>query len=257
MEIIQQNDVRYIRNEENLGLAASRNKAIKVARADFFSFCDDDDLWPPSLGKTLVDACRSSNCDIALAYSKKNDLLVKFFNAKPLLSELFYFGLTPPVGSQVYRTQVLRKVSGYSEVILSGVDHDIWVKLLSQKPSVCAVLGIQAIANSNLDIERITNIETKRRTNIAKSLDIWRKDIEKYLGRDFYIHFCKSYEEHNDYRFFYQDLSQKKLLSALKRLCRRRLIAVISRKIFYRITRLEQAGTFPRFKHDATGGYLS
>lgn len=249
MNIVQENSVTYIRNEKNLGLAASRNQAIKAATGELFSFCDDDDSWPSSFARNLIDAYREKQCGVILAFKYVDRDIVNFFKKGPSLKDLFYAGVTPPVGSQVYKSSLLKQVNGYSEHVKSGVDHDLWVQLLPVNPKVSAVFGIQAIANTSLDVERMTNVEAKRRAKVLKSLTYWRSDIEKYLGPAFYQHFCHSYDMHHNYRFFRQDLSRKNFSGAARRLLNPMLITFIIRKFLCKISGQRQMGTFPPFKN--------
>ena len=41
-------NIRYIKNEKNLGGALSRNVGIKEANGEFISFLDDDDKYKPT-----------------------------------------------------------------------------------------------------------------------------------------------------------------------------------------------------------------
>lgn len=46
MERYRENEaVRYIRNEKNLGAAQSRNRGVTLAKAPFVAFLDSDDYW--------------------------------------------------------------------------------------------------------------------------------------------------------------------------------------------------------------------
>lgn len=47
--------VRYIRNEKNLGAAATRNKGVQLARGKYTAFLDSDDWWEAGKLKKQLD----------------------------------------------------------------------------------------------------------------------------------------------------------------------------------------------------------
>ena len=60
--------VRYIRNRENVGLAANWNKAFEFSRSPFFKWHAYDDLCEPTFLEECMDRFREDP-DIICAYS--------------------------------------------------------------------------------------------------------------------------------------------------------------------------------------------
>jgi glycosyltransferase involved in cell wall biosynthesis len=53
------NRIRYIKHDENRGLAAARNTAIRATGAELIALLDSDDLWVPSALQVQVDYLKS------------------------------------------------------------------------------------------------------------------------------------------------------------------------------------------------------
>lgn len=56
-----------IKNDQNLGSALSRNKAIRIADGEFLCFCDSDDLMEPYMIESLLNAAIENDADIVTA----------------------------------------------------------------------------------------------------------------------------------------------------------------------------------------------
>ncbi|MGL5066565.1 MAG: glycosyltransferase family 2 protein [Sarcina sp.] len=95
IEIIEKIKKKYgdiidiIENEKNIGVAASRNKAIKFATFDYVLFLDQDDILDQDYFKVSSKAVeKNSDLIVCNAYvvNVKNNKKVKMYNKKPNLN---------------------------------------------------------------------------------------------------------------------------------------------------------------------------
>lgn len=241
-----------IRHSKNEGLSAARNTAIFSSTNQYFSFCDDDDRWSPGLGSRLVSAMDSAPSDVGMAIAINENRKVScghLFDDYPRLTELMKAGLTPPVGSQIYRTELLRQVGGYRSEVLSGVDHDLWISLARINPRVAVAWGEPAIVGSSPVRERLTTVEHRRRAGIEKSLAIWREDFCEVFGEPFYQHFVVSYRWYLDYNFFVKSIQKREYLDAGRRAMRAPWLPIeVVKRRWDRIRGRSRCTLFPEFK---------
>jgi glycosyltransferase involved in cell wall biosynthesis len=239
LDILKDNNhIVYIKNNNSIGLPAARNLAIQKCDTEIFTFLDDDDLWPHNFIfsnniKNLFKSNRNLSCAFIFPINKffgNNKNL--FINIKSIL-ELNYF---PPVGSQFYLTEVLKKVGGYDETILSGVDHDLWIRLLSLNQDIlCSVTsGYVAYSQTGLSANRMTTNEKKRFEGIRSSLTTWRPLLTKEISIDFYEKFEKSYFNHIKYKFFRKGCATLNLKMIIKYFSLK-VIQMLLKDIFFRL----------------------
>jgi glycosyltransferase involved in cell wall biosynthesis len=132
--------IKYIKNSENLGACASRNKAIRAAQGEFITGLDDDDYFMLNRLEIFVIAWDSREKDVVLFFSRYGNHLedgtVKF--EKPIfgfkgslitqksLLENFY------TGNQVFtKTSSMKAINMFDENILMWQDFDCYYRLLA------------------------------------------------------------------------------------------------------------------------------
>ena len=147
--------IQYVRNETNLGAAASRNKGIQLARGDLVTFLDSDDLYYLDKIESQVDlleknpsvgfcygyfACTTDLHETAhYHYSKWMPPL----NIYPtfLLPNSFYIA-TPAV---MVRAKLFDKVGKFNESMHICEDLELWSRILFHTKALCVTKPIVAI----------------------------------------------------------------------------------------------------------------
>lgn len=56
--------IRCIRNEQNVGVAQTRNHGIDLSQGDWIAFLDSDDIWHPKKLETQLAAAKSAGADL-------------------------------------------------------------------------------------------------------------------------------------------------------------------------------------------------
>ena len=192
------------RNSVNRGLAYSRNVGIEVASGEYFCFCDDDDTWEKDYLATLypfiIKAPRRSYISGSVGRHR-----ARYYDYKiTSFEEAIFQGYTPPVGSQCFCLETLKRIGGYRDNILSGVDHDLWITMAIHKSPLVMLPFAKVKPNSNLDQPRMTTSYTQRLGRIEDSLILWKDDLEKLGGAEFYERFIVAYRAYLFYSFFIQ-----------------------------------------------------
>jgi glycosyltransferase involved in cell wall biosynthesis len=197
LDFFELSQVVFVRHETNKGLPAARNTGLAIANGLLFSFCDDDDCWVPGSAIRVIERFTDSEfpVDIVIAVDPSLSRSCSLFQKKSCsLRELFIAGVTPPVGSQFFRTKIVKSVGGYNVSIKSGVDHDLWVRLVTSRDfKVSTLEGPIALVSQNYSVDRMTLDKRRRLSGIALALDLWRADLVETFGIGFYSHFRKEY----------------------------------------------------------------
>lgn len=128
----------YLKNEKNLGVAATLNKGLAIAKGEYIARMDADDIsMPERFEKQAVYLDKNEDivvlgCSIEQFSGEKNLGIRRFASdaGAMALDMLFACGLAHP--SVMMRTDVIRDLGGYDKEFNGLEDYDLWCRVLEK-----------------------------------------------------------------------------------------------------------------------------
>lgn len=230
-DLIEEEKLRYLPARKNLGLAASRNKALDIAAGTYFLFCDDDDLWLPFYLSQLKDILARDKLDFVYTYKGPVSRTIKY----GWHSTFFADGFTPPVAGQCYRTSSIKDVRYGS--IVQGVDHDLWISLTSKRLFGAIALSTGVVPDAfGIQKSKMTHDHERRTEKIKENFRNWDLILSENFSPNFINKFQSEYVRHLEMRKVLYELANRGVLS--------RIIGLIESGFFLRVLRLRLRYTF-------------
>lgn len=134
--------IRYLKNETNLGVAATRNKGVKLARGKYVAFLDSDDIWAEGKLKKqlkLIEEKGTVLCSTARELMKPDGTLTGYI--LPVKPEITFRDLR--MHNQINCSSVLMKTEVAREFPMhhddSHEDYLMWLEVLEKYGNACAI----------------------------------------------------------------------------------------------------------------------
>lgn len=134
--------VTFLKNEENLGAAESRNRGVAMARGDYVAFLDADDIWAPGKLEKQLKLLAETGCVLCATarelMTPAGTLTGRVIPVKPLISyrELLKHN-SINCSSVLMKAEVAREFPMCHED--SHEDYILWLKILRKYGCACAV----------------------------------------------------------------------------------------------------------------------
>jgi len=193
--IVAANDrVFYWRHEERRGLSAARNTGIACSDGEYIAFLDDDDAWKPEcvskrvgfLQQLLPEQNESlgviyCGCEIHILDENRvtHNLPKIFGNIKEYACS---HGLSTIPSTCLFPRRVLDRIGGFDEILISSVDHDIWMNLALH--GYCAYGVNEPLALTFLSKQKNSMVgdTTQRIRGVEQYLEKWNAVYKAWFG---------------------------------------------------------------------------
>jgi len=126
-------------SQENKGVSAARNAAIRIARGKFYSQLDADDQWTPDYLEVQLGILED-NPDVALVYPNAtiigddSDAELEFMKISPSEGEVSFESLVKQkctvMTCVTARMSAIREAGMFDESLRSCEDFDLWLRIV-------------------------------------------------------------------------------------------------------------------------------
>lgn len=176
--------ITYIRQNENKGGSAARNRGIKVTKGKYIAFLDSDDEWLPEKLEKQVALFESVPLKVGAIYTglvyikEDNKQLGKRIPELEgdISKHVVFDNCVGPLSSGIVRKECLENCGLFDERLPACQDWDIWIRIA--KKYDFAFLE-EPLVKYNLDNEKITTNPKAKATGHRMILEKYLEDIKK------------------------------------------------------------------------------
>lgn len=180
-------EIRYIRNETNLGMSKNYNKAFKEAKGEYIALFEDDDIWLPDYLEKQLAVLRADPT-IGAVYCQR---IIVDSNNKTLFEEpretfenVFEACLRTPQmipTVMVVKRSVIAAIGGFDEAMSKGTDWDFSIRVAQAAKTV---LNPQWLVRYRSHPGQLSNeFSAERQKAIDLYLFMYKKFEKEYRSR--------------------------------------------------------------------------
>lgn len=157
--------IKVIKNDTNSGAAISRNKALDIAKGEYISFLDSDDLWEPDKLEKQLQFMKNNNCDFSFTrYNlidednntlKKTAKIVKKLNYFKYLHHCYTGCLTV-----MYRFDIAKEIRSFN--IKNNNDYGLFLQVIkksNKSMGLDKVLAHYRIRKSSISRKKLSKVK--------------------------------------------------------------------------------------------------
>jgi len=189
------NEIQYVRHETNRGLAAARNTGLRLATCDLIAYLDDDDQWLPTRLEEQMRRYQSLSsdrrqklaaiqvgCKIVDRQGRQIGLSLPL-NQGNLRESIMDRGAATPSSCFMFVRSALLEIGGFDEDLVSGIDHDIWMKLAVAEYSNEIIKKPFVVITAD-DHETMMSDTKRRVAGIVQYVEKWTPTYQEWFGNE-------------------------------------------------------------------------
>ena len=170
LESVKDERVRVLRNDDPVGVAAARNRALEAALGDYIAYVDDDDMWAREKIATQLAAIDRTGGGWAYVEAMVVDARlrpIRFMRVPPadgLYERLLRVNEIPGGASGILaRRDLVREVGGSDPSYKHFADWDLYIRLARRAPAAAVAQPLLAYLRhqsmSNVPAGKFEDIE--------------------------------------------------------------------------------------------------
>ena len=165
VESINDERIKYLKNEKNCGAALTRNRVLREARGEWIAFLDSDDLWMPEKLEHQIDFMKKNGYSLSFTEYEKIDE-----DSKPL--NIYVSGPKKVNKNKMYNYDYIGQLTmmysakefGLIQIKDIRKNNDYAIRLqLYKKPETCAYLLEENLAKYRVRKVSISHDKFKRK----------------------------------------------------------------------------------------------
>ncbi len=161
--------IRLLDNRFTKGACGARNTAIEAAEGEFITGLDDDDEFLPEHIGAMMARFRAGDCScVASSVRVHTPAGASVRDADSGLISLDSLLHYNKIGNQVLtRTEWLRAIGGFDELMPAFQDYDTWVRLVARFGPAAKLSSAGYVLHQEHESERISASSDRRRRALA------------------------------------------------------------------------------------------
>ena len=122
--------IRYLRNEQNMGAALTRNKALREAKGHYIAFLDADDLWTPEKLEHQIAFMQHNGYDFTYTAFRRTDKPLRISGPKHISRLGMYAFCWPACPTVIYN----REKIGLIQItdLRKNNDYAMWLHVIQK-----------------------------------------------------------------------------------------------------------------------------